>query len=282
MKEIKLINIIKEFTENKFIGDDCAYLKDLGIVVTQDNFVENIHFKTDWATPYQIGYKATIVNISDIIASGATPKYLSIGLSLPTPDEDFVKNFYKGVVTASNGAKIIGGDITKAEKIFISITAIGTTNSRNISSRSHAQEGYIVIASSEHGKSSLGLKELMKNGNNIDLIKAHLEPNLDVEFSEILATKTTERYAMMDSSDGLADALFKIATASNVKICAQNTKGMFGSEDYKLVAAVSPNVLSKLNNYIYIGSVEKYDGIRLKIGEKIFNSYSDLNLYSHF
>ena len=68
MKEQRLIKIIKEQTKSSYLGDDCAYLKDLGIVITQDNFVEDIHFKREWATPYQIGYKATAVNISDILA----------------------------------------------------------------------------------------------------------------------------------------------------------------------------------------------------------------------
>ena len=73
MKELDFIKIINNITQSSYLGDDCAYLKDLGIVVTQDNFVENVHFKRDWATPYQIGYKATAVNVSDVLASGAVP-----------------------------------------------------------------------------------------------------------------------------------------------------------------------------------------------------------------
>ena len=95
MKEKEFIQIIKSTLNSNYIGDDCAYLKDLGIVVTQDSLVEDVHFKMDYMTPYQLGYKSVMVNISDICASGAEPKYITISLSLPKHvDEDFVKNFY--------------------------------------------------------------------------------------------------------------------------------------------------------------------------------------------
>ena len=71
MKEKEFIEIIKTTLNSDYIGDDCAYLKDLGIVVTQDSLVQDVHFKTDFATPYQLGYKSAMVNISDICASGA-------------------------------------------------------------------------------------------------------------------------------------------------------------------------------------------------------------------
>ena len=70
MKEQDFIKIIQRQTESTYLGDDCAYLQDLGIVITQDNFLEDVHFRTDWATPFQIGYKAVSVNISDVLASG--------------------------------------------------------------------------------------------------------------------------------------------------------------------------------------------------------------------
>ena len=89
MKEQDFLEIIKNETKSNYIGDDCAHIEELGIVITQDNFVEDVHFKTDWATPYQIGYKATVVNISDVLASGATPVFLTVGLSLPRNIDDY-------------------------------------------------------------------------------------------------------------------------------------------------------------------------------------------------
>lgn len=282
MKELDFINVIVKQTQSEYIGDDCAYLKDLNIVITQDNFVEDIHFKRAWSSPYQIGYKAAAVNISDILASGAKPAYLSVGLSASDLDEDFIKEFYKGVKAASYGAKVIGGDITGGDKIFVSITAIGETLGRNISSRKFAKPNYVVVASSEHGDSARGFNQLVSGGSDERLIKAHLEPVLDVEFSSRLASGLKDEYAMMDTSDGLADALFKIAESSNVSISVKDVKGIFGFEDYKLVAAIPAEALSLLDNYLYLGKVSSFNGTRLEIDDMAYNSYDELNLYNHF
>ena len=283
MKEKDFIDIIKNTLNSKYIGDDCANLPDLGIVVTQDSLVENVHFKLAWCTPYQLGYKAVTVNISDVLASGAEPKYITIALSLPSSiDENFIEEFYKGAKSALRGAKIIGGDITGADKVYVSITAIGTTNGRKISSRSNAQVGDVVITKGEFGKSSLGLKELMNGGKNLELIRAHLEPQLEENFAKEIATQINEEYAMMDTSDGLADALFQIANSSNVSINSKLVEGIFGAEDYKLVATVPRKFLEKITEYEIIGEViEKQDYI-LKIDDKKYYKYDKLGLYNHF
>ena len=283
MKEQDFINIIKKQIGTEYIGDDCAFLKDLGIVVTQDSLVEDVHFKMNWCTPYQLGFKAVTVNISDVLASGAEPKYVTIALSLPSKTEKkFVEEFYKGAKSALRGAKIIGGDITGADKVYISIAAIGTTNGRKISSRSNAHVGDVVITKGEFGKSSLGLKELMKGGSDSELIRSHLEPQLEENFANEIATQINSEYAMMDTSDGLADALFQIASSSNVSIDSKFVEGIFGAEDYKFVATVPREFLKKLTEYEIIGKVvEKQDYI-LKVGNKKYYSYDELGLYNHF
>ena len=283
MKEQDFINIIKKQIGTEYIGDDCAFLKDLGIVVTQDSLVEDVHFKMNWCTPYQLGFKAATVNISDVLASGAEPKYVTIALSLPSKTEKkFVEEFYKGAKSALRGAKIIGGDITGADKVYISIAAIGTTNGRKISSRSNAHVGDVVITKGEFGKSSLGLKELMTGGSDSELIRSHFEPQLEENFANEIATQINSEYAMMDTSDGLADALFQIASSSNVSIDSKFVEGIFGAEDYKLVATVPREFLKKLTEYEIIGKVvEKQDYI-LKVGNKKYYSYDELGLYNHF
>ena len=282
MKEQDFLEIIKEQTKSKLIGDDCAYLGDIGIVITQDNFVEDVHFKTSWATPFQIGYKATVVNISDILASGAKPAYLSIGLSLPNVSNSFVSELYRGIEAGSYGAKITGGDITGGNKIFISITAIGLTKGRKISSRKNAKSGYVVIISGNCGESAKGLRELQAGLRSSEFISKHLEPKLDLEFSETISTQIDVDYAMMDTSDGLADALFQIAKASSVKIVTSDITGIYDAEDYKLVAVVPLEILNKINNYKIIGEVKDYDGTYLQVDNKKYSSYDELNLYNHF
>lgn len=282
MKEHDLIQIIKTQTNSLFIGDDCAYLKELGIVVSQDNFVEDVHFKREWATPYQIGYKATAVNISDILASGAKPEYITVGLSMPDLGEEFVKEFYRGVEAGLYGAKVIGGDITASSKIFVSISAIGLDKGRQISSRNNAKPGYVVITKGKYGESSQGLNELIKGIKTSSSICAHLEPLLDVEFSRQISEQIKDDYAMMDTSDGLADALFQIAKASKVKIVSNYIDGMFGAEDYHLVAAVPKEFLSKIDNYEVIGRVYPFDGTVLQIEDKQYLNYDELGLYDHY
>ena len=294
MKEQEFINTIKEIIGDEFLGDDCAYLKEFGIVITQDSLVENVHFRIDWYTPYQLGYKSVAVNISDILASGAIPKYLTIALSLPKDtDKNFIREFYRGASSALCGAKIVGGDITGSKsRIVISVTAIGSDKGRKISTRSGARMGYKVVVKGEHGGSAAGLAELLSGGNNKELIKVHLEPELEVEFSKFVAENINDDYAMMDTSDGLADALFKIAESSGVKIVADYDKiphrnninekqVLFGGEDYKLVAVLPRDIAQKSGGTV-IGDVVEFDGIRLDISGRKFLKYDDLTAYNHF
>lgn len=312
MKELDFLEIIKKsLSQNAHIGDDCAYLKDLGIVITQDSLVENIHFSLSFSTPYELAYKAIIVNLSDILAAGATPKYLTISLSIPNHlDNDFVSEFYKACNDLSNefDFEIIGGDITGSEKLFISICAIGLTTGRKISSRKNAQMGDYAITTGVHGSSAAGLYLLKNNINNFpELIKKHIAPTLAKDFSEEISTKIDRNYAMMDTSDGLLDALFKIAQASDVlisvvfdkipydkeieKVAEQSNLDykdwiFYGGEDYQLIACIDEENLKKINApYTIIGQVkEKTESHFVEIVtenqiEKIF----DLErTYNHF
>lgn len=275
MKEELFLEIIKSIIGDKYIGDDCAYLEDLGIVVSQDSLVEDVHFKTEYTTPYQLGFKSMMVNLSDISASGAEPKYVSIALSLPKNIEnDFIKEFYKGAKDALKDVEIIGGDITGSEKIVVSVCIIGKVGNRKISSRANAKVGQVVITTGVYGSSAGGL-ELLLQGKNApkSLIDAHLMPQAQLDVSKNIAQNIKEDYAMMDTSDGLADALYKIAKASNKKlkidfekirfdeelkkVFSQNyrEKILFGGEDYQIVATVPKDILSNLDEVYVIGEV---------------------------
>ncbi len=301
MNEKQLIQIIKSTLNSDYIGDDCAHLKDLGIVITQDSLMEDVHFKFDFITPYQLGFKSVMVNISDICASGAKPEYLTIALSLPEyVNEDFVKNFYEGAKNAAQDIKIVGGDLTGSDKIYISAAAIGSTRNRKISSRSHAREGYKIIVSGEHGSSAYGLKLLLANSSSVykargntdnKFINAHLMPSAQREFSRAIAENTISDYAMMDTSDGLADALIQIAKASNVTIEIDTSKiphdkevdmdtVLYGGEDYQLVAAVPENLLKNIPDYTIIGEVTSGNAA-IKIDGKLYTDIDD-KLYNHF
>lgn len=283
--EKEFITIIKNALNSDYIGDDCAHLKDLGITISQDSLVENIHFLRNKITPWQLGWKSAMVNISDICASGAEPKYLTIALSLPKDiDISFIEEFYAGVKSACQNIEVVGGDLTASDKIYISVTAIGTTKNRNISSRSNAKVGQKIIISGNCGSSALGLKQILSTTpiQPNEFTKSHLEPIAQRTFSKEIATTQKTPYAMMDTSDGLMDALIQIAKASNVVMAIdfdkiphakeleneQNWQELilFGAEDYQLLATVD----TIPQNAITIGEVQQ---AQQSFGVKINNEF---------
>lgn len=306
MNEINLIKKIKNTLKSQYIGDDCAYLKDLGIVISQDSLVEDIHFNKHMMSPYQIGYKSVMVNLSDIAASGAKPAYLTVALSLPKQIEDeAVVEFYEGAKFALKGldVEIVGGDITGSDKLYISISVIGKTLDRKISSRSHAKIGHKIITSGVHGSSAAGLRILQNNLEpDKDLIKAHLMPVAQIDFAKQISEQIQEDYAMMDTSDGLFDALFKIGSASEctmsvdferilydpkIKEYFSDYKDLilFGGEDYQIVATVPVELLPSLKDYIIIGEVLPKEDCVIKLNtENNVEKFNDLSnkCFNHF
>lgn len=308
MREKDFIETIKSVVGEKYIGDDCAYLKDLGITVTQDNLVEGVHFLREKISARQLGWKSVAVNISDICASGANPKYLTIGLSIPDDiDNEFIKNFYEGandMAKSADGAEIVGGDITKSDKITVSVTAIGSTTGRKISSRSHAKVGQKIVIAGEHGTSSAGLKVLigkdlpeLSKAEKDYLINFHNMPKPQLEFSNRLAgQKGQSDYSMMDTSDGLADALSQISKASGVLMEIDFDKipvspsvkkfenyedlVLYGGEDYGILATTD-----FADGLHIIGEVKEGEGVKIirQSREEIFTSEDiEKKIFQHF
>ena len=301
MKEKEFINAIKTVLNSSYIGDDCAYIESLGVVISQDNLVEDVHFKLDWTTPYQLGWKSAMVNISDICASGANPEFLTVGLSLPENiTVEFIKDFYRGMKDASAGVEIVGGDITGSDKVFISVTAIGKTEGRKISSRKNAKIGQKIVVSGHHGSSGAGLRLLAEGkAKPQKFIDAHLMPYAQVGFSKKIAESMKNDYAMMDTSDGLMDALSQIAAASGVNLEIDfakipfdedlkmfddyETLIFFGGEDYQLVATVDEDVSKDLT---VIGRVKEGAGVTVLYENNIKKHFSksdaEEKIFKHF
>lgn len=315
MKELEFLKIIKKTLSKKdYIGDDCAYLKELGIVVTQDSLVEDIHFSTEFSSPYQLGYRAIVVNLSDIFASGAVPKYFTISLSLPeNTDDNSVKEFYMACNDLSKeyNFEVIGGDITGSDKIFISVCAIGVTQGRKISSRANARVGDYVVTTGNHGSSAAGLWLLQNDikfvKNYSELTDCHMLPVAQKSFSQDISTKINRDYAMMDTSDGLMDALFKISEASDVLIDVDFDKIpydkkieriavladvdykdwiLYGGEDFQLIACIDEENLKKIDaDYTIIGKVkEKSDNhfVEVNFGDRIQKIKDLEKTFNHF
>ena len=174
-KELKLLNIISnKLNDSSYLGDDCAYLDEYEVAISSDSLIEDVHFSRSFMTPKEIARKSMLVNISDILASGAKPIYATINLSGKL-DEKFVEEFYGEInkIEKEYDLKIIGGDLTKSDKLIISITILGSYKNRAISSRSNAKENYIVAVAGEFGSSAQGLNDLFNNIQDNYFINYH-------------------------------------------------------------------------------------------------------------
>lgn len=274
--------ITNTLSDSSFLGDDCAYLKEYELCITQDTLYEDVHFKMSAMTPQELAKKAVLVNISDVLASGAKPNYITISLC-GNLTKEFVKEFYIGVenVCKKYDVKVIGGDLCAGEKIVVSVCALGSTQNRNISSRKNAEEGYVVAVCGEFGSSAKGLLDILLKKKS-EYTKVHIEPKLYPKMSENIALGTKKPYAMMDSSDGLYDALSQISLNSGVKIDVEYDKipktvlekelVLFGGEDYSLVVMLDEKDFATIDmlgeGLIKIGKVSKGSGVWVD-GEEI-------------
>src|SRR4051812_1965184 len=147
------------------IEHDAAQLAG-GLVVTQDALVEDVHFRLDWTSWHDLGYKAAAVNLSDLAASGAEPEALFVSLGLPGDVEsDDVLALYEGL--AEPGVPLRGGDTTRAERLYLSVTAIGRAD--RVPGRAGARPGDALVVSGPLGGSAAGFL-CLENGIESPLV----------------------------------------------------------------------------------------------------------------
>ncbi|HEY2937408.1 MAG TPA: thiamine-phosphate kinase [Gaiellaceae bacterium] len=227
-----------------------------GVVVTQDALVENVHFRLEWTSWRELGFKAAAVNLSDLAASGAAPDGLivSLGLSDDTALED-VLELYEGL--NEPGVPVLGGDTTRARDLTLSVTAIG--RAERVPGRAGARPGDLLVVTGPLGAAGAEFRR-----------QRHARPPLRLDEGRRLARVAT---AMLDVSDGLAADAAHIARRSGVR-CAIELERVpladgatiddlgFG-EDYELLAAV-PEPLG----FPVIGRCEEGEGVALTLGGK--------------
>jgi len=195
------------------VGDDCALLRPnagLDLALTTDMLVEGRHFAAD-AAPRSLGHKALAVNLSDLAAMGAAPRWALLALALPAAEEDWLAQFSAGLFALAErfGVELIGGDTTRSAVRTISIVAIGEVPAGVALYRSGARAGDDLWVSGELGGAALALR---RPGIQEAARRLH-EPEPRVELGERLRGIA---HAAIDVSDGLAGDLGHILERSRV------------------------------------------------------------------
>jgi thiamine-monophosphate kinase len=207
------------------LGDDAAIvqLDSARVVASTDMLVEGQHFKRDWSSARDIGHRAAAANLADIVATGATPTALLIGLAIPgTTQVDWLIELVDGICeeAALVNAAVVGGDTTKSESLTISITALGNISDAGLSQaplkRSGAEPGNLVIMAGRLGWAEAGLSALRRGFKSPKIVcDAHRRPKVPY-FAGTIAKDFVS--SMIDVSDGLLQDLGHIAKASEVHI----------------------------------------------------------------
>ena len=239
------------------IGDDAAVVlaSNKKLVATVDMAVEDIHFKREWSTPFQIGAKLTTANLADIFAMGATPKYLLVAAAITeVNNSQTVSELAKGIRSVADKFEVavIGGDLSRAEKMSLSITALGEISEKPIT-RSGAKVGDIVYVSALPGLSAAGLAILTRGLDRPRyVVEAHLNPKLSAP-NKLIQVATS----MCDISDGLVTDASHIASASTVRINLSKNKLISGS-DFKDLAELAVELGEQVFDWILTGGEDHF------------------------
>ena len=246
------------------IDADAAQVE--GLVVTQDALVEGVHFRLDWISWRDLGYRAAAVNISDLAACGAKPLALIVSLATPgSTDLDDVLELYEGL--AETGVPVVGGDTGEAEHLYLSVTALG--RSERVPGRSGARPGDLLVVTGPLGAAGAAFRE-----------RRYTRPPIRLHEGMALARVAN---AMLDLSDGLAVDAGRLAQRSGCRIVIELERVPLAAgaaldevgfgEDYELLAAVPESA-----GFHEIGRCEQGEGVELLLHGEPY----ELPGYIHF
>ncbi len=308
MKERDFIQNVKGLHQAKAqflvkgIGDDCAVFAesdDFCWVISTDILVENIHFSLSWHDPYLLGRKSIAVNLSDIAAMGADPRFVLLSIAIPSSlDAIWCNKFNDGVASMLQefNCTLIGGDTAKGALLTINISILGTSKPQNVAYRSSAAVNDDIYVTGLLGSAAAGL-ELYKHkemGNDAfrNFYKSHLDPQPQVVAGSMLADSHLVK-AMQDISDGLSTDISHICKESGVgailyqdrlpfekgleNVCKLLKLNFFdlvlnGGEDYQLVFTASKTNRKKIEELFYgseihpviVGRIRQEPGVFLE------------------
>ncbi|MCL7752402.1 thiamine-phosphate kinase [Polaribacter sp. Z022] len=240
--EFGLINHITKYfkvekaTTVKAVGDDAAVIdaSEKQTLVTTDLLVEGVHFDLSYMPLKHLGYKAVMVNLSDVYAMNGVAEQITVSIAVSNRFPlEAIEELYAGIQLASETYKVdlVGGDTTSSTKgILISVTAIGKAEKEEVIYRNGAKETDLIVVSGDLGAAYLGLQVLERekqvfkvdpnNQPDLDnytyLIERQLKPEARKDVSGLLKELEVKPTSMIDISDGLSSELFHICTQSKV------------------------------------------------------------------
>lgn len=282
-KDFKSINT----STIKGVGDDCAILDYEGkrTLVTTDLLLEGIHFDLTYVPLKHLGYKAVVVNLSDVYAMNGTPRQITVSLGISKRfTVEHINELYSGIYAACEryGVDLVGGDTSASVTgLIISVTCIGEASEKDIVRRDGARDTDLVCVSGDLGAAYMGLqlleRERVASAGMKDfqpdfagkeyILERQLKPEARRDVIEELRSLGIHPTAMLDVSDGLSSELLHICKQSNVgcRIYEERipidyqtatmaeelnmnlvTAAMNGGEDYELLFTVPLTDLSKV------------------------------------
>ncbi|MEM8908778.1 MAG: thiamine-phosphate kinase [Bacteroidota bacterium] len=278
---------LQQSSSLKGVGDDAAVVNSgqLMTVVSTDMLVEGIHFDLMYSPLMHLGYKAVVVNLSDIYAMNAYPKQVTVSLALSNRfSVEALEELYAGIRKACDTYQVdlVGGDTTSSPKgLYISVTAIGYQEKDKITYRNTAKVGDLLCVSGNLGAAYLGL-QLLEREKQIYLSNPGVQPDLEeqnylvgrqlkpearFDMIELFEKNKLIPTAMIDISDGLASELFHLCQQSKVGAFVEESGvpihpdaemmaikfsldpiscALSGGEDYELLFTIAPEDLEKV------------------------------------
>jgi thiamine-monophosphate kinase len=240
-----------------------------GFVVTQDVLVERVHFRPEWTSWRDLGYKAAAVNLGDLAALAAEPVGLLVGLAVPREIGDAaIVELYEGIAEAD--VPVLGGDTTAAGEFSVSVTAVG--RSERVPGRAGARPGDVLVVTGSLGAAAAGLYALEHGLEGFDeLVQRHRRPPIRLEEGRRLGPSA---HVLIDLSDGILSDAARIAERSSCRLVIDvesvpraprleevaDLPFWTMGEDYELLAAVPPEDATKLGLPV-VGRVEEGAGV---------------------